>query len=353
VLITTGSPCATSFGIQEGIDVVKLPSVTKDAGGHYVPRSLGSELEPVLGLRRALLAQVHKSFAPDVLIVDHQILGLGEELDLVLREARRNGTRTVLGVRDIIDTREAVVRDWDRPRACLALREQYDRLCVYGDPAVFDPRVEYPIPPDIAARLELVGYIARPAPPRPERAPGSRSVLVTTGGGEDGGVRIETFLDALDLAPVDFDSNIVLGPLLDPEHARALKRRAKDSARVHLQLFHADLPHLLSLSDAVVGMAGYNTTVEVLQSGVPAVLCPRSFPRREQLLRAERLAELGHLECLPNPSPRRLRDALERLLAQGPARRPLPDMGGCARLTKIVRELAGQAGARAGAVLRP
>lgn len=347
VLITTGSPCATHFGIQDGIDIVKLPSVTKDAGGRYVPRSLGTDLEPVLRMRRDILTQVHRSFAPDVLIVDHQILGLGEELDQVLHEARRRGTRTLLGVRDIIDTREAVVRDWDRPRACLALREQYDRLCVYGDPAVFDPRVEYPIPPDISERLELIGYIARPAPVRPERAGGTKSVLVTVGGGEDGGVRIETYLDALDLGRVDFDTNIVLGPLLDPEQARALKRRAKESERVHLQLFHADLPHLLSLSDAVVGMAGYNTTVEVLQSRVPAVLCPRSFPRREQLLRAERLAQLGHLECLPNPSPRKLRKAIERLLAQGLSQRPLPHMSGCTRLAQIVRDLAGASTQRA------
>lgn len=341
VLITTGSPCATNFGIQDGIDIVKLPSVTKDHAGNYVPRSLGRDLDPVLRIRRGILSQVQRSFEPHVLIVDHQILGLAGELDHVLHEARKLGTRTILGVRDIIDTRDAVVRDWERPRACLALREQYDRLCVYGDPAVFDPREEYPIPSDISERLELIGYVARPAIPRAERGSRPPTVLVTVGGGEDGGVRIDTYLDALDLAPVEFDSNIVLGPLIDPDHARALKRRAKDSGRVHLQLFHADLPHLLANSDAVVGMAGYNTTVEVLQSRIPAVLCPRSFPRREQLLRAERLAELGLLDCLPNPTPQALRKTLEDLLRRGPSRAPLPRLSGCEQLVRIVGELAG------------
>ena len=341
VLISTGSPCATSFGTPPGIDIVKLPSVTKDAGGRYVPRSLGGELDPLLRLRREILGQLQRSYAPDVLIVDHQVLGLGEELDVVLREARAQGTRTILGVRDIIDTPEVVLREWSRPRALQALRHEYDRLCVYGDARVFDPRREYALPQDIAARLELVGYVARPAPTRPS-GPRARSVLVTVGGGEDGGVRIETFLDALELGAVDFDSTVVLGPLLDPERARSLKRRARDAERVHLQLFHADLPHLLAGSDAVVGMAGYNTTVEVLQSRVPAVLCPRSFPRREQLLRAERLAELGLVECLPNPSAGELRRCLDRLLEAGPSQSPRPAMDGCARLAQVVRELVAQ-----------
>ncbi len=340
VLISTGSPCATSFGAPAGIDLVKLPSITKDTGGRYVPRSLGQDLDPLLRLRREILTQVQRSYLPDVLIVDHQVLGLGDELDGVLREARHLGTRTILGVRDIIDTPDVVAREWNRPRALHALRAEYDRLCVYGDAQVFDPRREYALPEELAARLELVGYIARRAPPRSQEAAGPRSVLVTVGGGEDGGVRIETFLDALDVGRVDFDTNIVLGPLLDPERARALKRRARDSERVHLQLFHADLPHLLSGSDAVVGMAGYNTTVEVLQSRVPAVLCPRSFPRREQLIRAERLAALGHVECLPNPTPRGLRRTIDALLERAPSTRTLPALDGCTRLCAIVAELA-------------
>jgi predicted glycosyltransferase len=45
-------------------------------------------------------------------------------------------------------------------------------------------------------------------------------------------------------------------------------------------------------------MAGYNTTFEILSFGKPALLVPRTEPRLEQWLRAERLQRLGLLDVL-------------------------------------------------------
>lgn len=343
ILLTTGSPCATHFEARSGIDVIKLPSVTKNASGEYVPRTLGGELDPLLRLRRQMLTEIHRTFAPDLLVVDHQVLGLCDELSEVLRDARTLGTRTILGVRDIIDAPETVAREWGRPRARRALAEEYDRVCVYGSPDVFDTRREYPIPPELEARVEFVGYIARPARAAPRAARAARTaqkhVLVTVGGGEDGEGRIETYLEALELAPVPWRTTIVLGPLADAARARVFKRRARALPGVKLQRFHADIPHLLTECDAVVSMAGYNSVVEILQSRVPSVLCPRSFPRREQLMRAERLAALGLANCLPAPTPERLRAAVERALASGPVRATLPPLDGAERLCEVALEL--------------
>src|SRR5437867_3009801 len=57
VLIATGSPCATHFPVSAGIDVIKLPSVTKDAGGRYVARSLLPDLASVMKIRTRLLLE--------------------------------------------------------------------------------------------------------------------------------------------------------------------------------------------------------------------------------------------------------------------------------------------------------
>lgn len=348
ILVTTGSPCATHFTHTRGIDVIKLPSVTKDSSGSYVARSLSLDISPLVDIRRRLLAEIHDSFAPDLLVVDHQVLGLADELDTVLRSARGRGTRTILGVRDIIDAPDVVAREWGRPRVRRALAEEYDRVCVYGSPEVFDPRIEYPMPPELRARLEFVGYVGREnVPARVARAAGDRPrVLVTVGGGEDGSGRIETFLDSLALPGASFDATVVLGPLVDAERARGLKRRVRGLDHVDLQVFHSDLPHLLSRCDAVVSMAGYNSVVEILQSGVPAVLCPRSFPRREQLLRAERMQELDLAECVASPSPHELRAAIERALAKGCVPGRVPAMDGARRLVDVACELISNRGVR-------
>jgi predicted glycosyltransferase len=341
ILITTGSPCATHFALPDGVEIVKLPSVSKDAKGSYVPRSLGGDLASLVRLRRALMSEVQRSFNPDVLVVDHQVLGLGDELHDVLAATRAAGTRTILGLRDIIDAPDVVAREWGRPAARQALREWYDRVCVYGDPRIFDARAEYPVPEELRANLEFVGYVGRAVvPERAERVAGvPKQVLVTVGGGEDGYERLSTYLDALELGGCDWESTVVCGPLLDQEQFKTLKRRARRLSGCEITSFHADLPHLLSKSDAVVAMSGYNTSVEIMQSRVPAVLLPRCFPRREQLIRAERMQAAGLAQCLPQATAAELRTHLHAALEGGIPTGALPDLSGSQRLAVAITEL--------------
>jgi predicted glycosyltransferase len=347
VLIATGSPVATYFAPPAGVDLIKLPSITKDPCGAYVPRSLPGGLDFTLTMRRRLLAEAFSSFAPHLLVVDHQVIGLHGELLPVLEQARLAGTRSILGLRDVIDDPAVVAREWSRPEVRRALAESYDRICIYGSPTVFDSRREYPVPPELCARVSFTGYIVREAPsPSVRPLPAERpQVLVTVGGGEDGGSRLQAYLDCLRVGPVTWDSVIVLGPLLDPAAGRHIKRQARQIDGVTVHAFHGDMPRLLAESNAVVSMAGYNSTAEILRSGVSAVLLPRTAPRREQLLRASRLAQLGLVQCLPAPDPRSLRAAVRSALANvGGTRsaRGLVPLDGDRRLVAIAAELLGR-----------
>ena len=55
---------------------------------------------------------------------------------------------------------------------------------------------------------------------------------------------------------------------------------------------------LFAQAGAVTQMAGYNSTFEALVAGCRPILIPRTHPRREQLIRAKRLAELGLVDVL-------------------------------------------------------
>jgi len=341
VLIVSGSPCATQFALPRGVEIVKLPSVTKDEGGAYTSRNLVGGLELLRRLRRNLLLEAFETFAPDLLIADHEPIGLDGELLPVLRAARQRGTRTMLGLRDIIDDPATVAAQWSHPDIREALASLYDRVCVYGDEQVFDQRVEYPIPPELASRVEYAGYVVRSGAVRPVRSgPITRAhVLVTTGGGEDGESCILNYLEALKLAPSAWDSTIVLGPLMHPLQMRHVKRTARTLRNVRVHAFHADIPRLLSESDVVVSMAGYNTVSEILQARVNAVLLPRVFPRREQLIRAQRLEALGLARSLVDSKPRALRAAVEEALVLQRDWSAAPPMDGHLRVCRFVDEL--------------
>lgn len=352
VLVVSGSPCATQFPLPRGVEIIKLPSITKDEHGDYAPRSLPGGLELVRRLRRNLIVEVFETFRPDLLIADHQPIGLDGELTDVLRLTRSSGTRTLLGLRDIIDDPASVAAQWSHPDIREALAHLYDRVCVYGEPRVFDQRVEYPIPPELAPRVEYTGYVVRNGASRHVRSgPIVRPhVLVTTGGGEDGEGHVVTYLESLRLGPVPWDTTLVLGPLMHPVHARHVKRLARTLRNVRVHAFHADMPRLLAECDAVVAMAGYNTVAEILQARVNAVLLPRVFPRREQLIRAQRLEALGLVTTLIEPKARALRAAVERALGERRDWSVLPALDGHARVCEIAAALLEQArGARAGA----
>ena len=62
--------------------------------------------------------------------------------------------------------------------------------------------------------------------------------------------------------------------------------------------FEPDLPLLLSQSDVVVSMAGYNTICELLLFGRRAVLVPRAEPVQEQLIRARLFAARGYFDMV-------------------------------------------------------
>jgi predicted glycosyltransferase len=343
-LLVTGSPCATFFPTPAGVELVKLPSVSKDASGAYVSRKLPLSLASTLHLRKGILKEVFRTFAPDLLIVDHQMVGLHGEMLPVLKAARRNGTRTILGVRDVIDSPEAVAREWGGYDCRWALTQAYDRVCVYGVPEVFDPRREYPVPPELGERLEFTGYVVREPAVRPRRPVPSlrRRVLVTMGGGEDGAQRVDAYLHALEEGRPDWESVVVAGPLMDDRQVRRLRRRAmRSGVRIHRS--RADLPRQLAACDAVVSMAGYNTCAENLASGKPSVLLPRSRPRLEQAIRAQRLAQLDLAITLDQPSAAELVDGVEEALSHattnGRPRPPVPDLGGTYRLCEVVADL--------------
>jgi predicted glycosyltransferase len=321
---------------------VKIPSVSKSANGDYVPRSLAGTLADTLHLRRNLILEAYRSFRPTLVLVDHKVIGLQGEAYEMLREAHADGVHTVLGIRDVIDAPGAVAIEWGGERCRWALAEGYERVCVYGVSDVFDPRLEYPLPPELGKRVEFTGYVVRPGAERPAQPNPRPRVLVTMGGGEDGAQYLETYLAGIEAQRPAWDSVLVGGPLLDERDARRLRRRAEALGNVQIRRFHSDLPWLLAECDAVVAMAGYNTCAEILQSRKPSVLLPRTRPRMEQAIRAERFEKLGLTRSLIEPEPLELVRAVSCALEAGavPAAR-VPCLTGVARMSEVVAELLG------------
>jgi predicted glycosyltransferase len=359
VLMIAGAREVSLLTAAAGVDCVALPSLRKDEHGQYHPRHLAVSLADLLTLRAKTAGAALEAFAPDVLIVDNVPRGALRELDPVLESLRaKRRTRLVLGLRDVLDDPATLQREWARAQNQEAVRRYYHAVWVYGDPAVYDSVREYAFAPDVAAKARYTGYLDQRArltlgggegggegdgndPIVALGLPPGRLALCLVGGGQDGAELAQAFEEAE--LPPDTNGVLIAGPCMPEEVRWRMARRAAQHPGRRVVPFLSEPTRLLQYADHVVAMGGYNTVCEVLSFGKPALIVPRVKPRREQLIRAERLQALGLVEVL---RPEELSPAaLTRWLARGrtpvrPAREHI-DFHGLSRVPRLLEDLLG------------
>lgn len=338
ILLVAGAPELRAFPLPPGCDALTLPAIGKDAGGAYSPQRLGTDLGDVLRLRSDVIAAGLRSFDPHLVIVDKVPGGLEGELERALAALTARGrAHVVLGLRDVLDEESAARHEWERSGATRLVERHYDEVWVYGDPSVYDVVGSCDLPLDVRAKTTFTGYVGRRGTPAAGTEP---FVLCTVGGGQDGAALARAF--AATPLPAGSRGILVAGPHLPAEERQRLHAVAAVRGDLEIRDFAADCQDLIASASAVVAMAGYNTTVELLAAGVPALLVPRVHPRLEQDIRARHLAARGLVDrCHPaRVTPRRLASWLRSDHARPPRPRDRPvDLEGLAR----VRALAGAA----------
>jgi predicted glycosyltransferase len=310
VLLITGIREGGAFAVPRGIDSMSLPAYHKGADGTYSARSLDMSAEQLRRLRADLIDMALMRFEPDLFIADNVPRGALDELMPALTRMRGEGrTRCVLGLREILDDPAIIRREWDDRKNFETIRSFYDAIWVYGDPAVYETATEYGFPGDVRNITSYMGYLdpchgldlpkaSSGTNPKSKRPKSKRLALCSAGGGQDGFELAQNFARAA--FPDNMTGLIVTGPFM-PRDKRKLLTSFAD-ARADLDVIEAiyDPIPLIRRADCVIAMAGYNTVNEILALDKRALLVPRTKPRTEQLIRAERLAELGLADLLPD-----------------------------------------------------
>ncbi len=311
IIILTGSPLAGRFVIPEQIDFVRIPGMIKKTNEEYLPLSIKINPGHALDIRKNLITTTAKTFQPRLFIVDKEPMGLKKEVLPTLAWIRRSlpQGRTVLGLRDIMDDAGTIRKNWTEKGVYEVLESLYSEIWVYGDRALYDPIAEYDIPDAVARKIRFTGYIRRKAiPPRDlesfRQEYGFRTdrplVVVTTGGGGDGGRVMDLFLSMLEAEPrpLPFETVLISGPFMPKAKRMEVFRRA-DALKIKSFLFFRQMEKMIAAADLVVTMGGYNTLCEILTQGTMALVIPRERPRREQLIRAEAFARHGLVDYIP------------------------------------------------------
>jgi predicted glycosyltransferase len=360
ILFVTGSPALHVMAdLPPHVDYVKIP--TTASNGQTSSRHLPIAQSELALLRKQMIRQAIVTFAPDVFLVDNYPLGSQNELLETLQELRGPSTRTVLGLRDILDEPATVGAEWKRHGMYEVLERYYDRILIYGIQSLFDVRSEYALPQRLAAKVHFCGYVADPGEPSrsaEDILTGFRMkpplVLVTGGGGGDAFALLRTAIEALASIP-DASCIVVTGPLMPSRAREELRALAQKRPQTHVLDYVTNLPSYIAAADVTVSMCGYNTVAEIVALGARGVVVPRtarrgpdSYPLEpatssEQILRATAFAGRGLVRMVEPHAlgaaslARAIRDTLDAPRGGGT---PDLEMDGVANATQHVLALA-------------
>jgi predicted glycosyltransferase len=292
-VLISGSALAPAFHVPAGWDWVILPGIEKGPDGYH-PRNLAVPMQDLVSLRAALLEAVLGGFRPDLIVVDRHPTGIHRELEAALRRARAlTPVRVVLGLREVLDSPETALSEWARAGGTQLVKDLFDAVWIYGDPAVHDPLAAGEIPRSLRHMIRYTGYLATGRPPESGKIcmPGPY-FMTTVGGGADGHA-LASIAAAAPLPP-GIGHLIVAGPQMPEVELTDLRQHASPGVRVVEAL--DDMVLHMRHAQAVVSMGGYNTVCELLSTRVPALIVPRNHSRSEQQIRAASLADAGYLD---------------------------------------------------------
>ncbi len=320
VLIISGSPIAGAFDFRVRVDFVKIPSVIKLHSGEYKSMVEHIDLDETMDMRRSMISDTARSFAPDIMIVDKEPMGLNGELEDTLHELKAAGATLVLGLRDVMDSDRLLKQEWQAKNMVARIEKVYDHLWVYGPEKFWYPLGGLEIPPQMQSRLTYTGFLRRTVPSSTYRHLPTQEdfILITTGGGGDGAELLKNALAAYEHdKTIPYGAVMVLGPFMPANDRDEIFDRAEKIGRITVIEFDALIEKLIVDAKAVVGMCGYNTFCENLSFDKRTLYVPRVRPREEQLVRANRAAELGLAKMLmPEQSadPKIMSSALHELV---------------------------------------
>ncbi len=346
-LMVFGAGEAQAWELPAGVESLTLPAVRKGSDGRYSSRRMPVSLDAVIRIRSRAIAGSIEAFDPDLVIVDKVPGGLAGELLPTLRQLRRRGrARLVLGLREVLDDPAVVRAEWAREDSYRIARELYDAIWVYGDRRVADDPVALGFGPELQERIHYTGYLdplARSRHPRGEHPAVADIVgpiaLCLVGGGQDGGPLAHAFARAP--FPTGVTGVLVAGPQMPEADYQTLATLAAGRADLRLLRFAPDADALIERADRVVAMGGYNTIIEILAHERAALVVPRTVPRTEQLIRAQRLAALGLVDvALPEEAgPDRIGRWLAGANPPTVGARQCLDFGGLNRISLLARAL--------------
>jgi predicted glycosyltransferase len=301
-LILGGPPTSID---TTGLIVLQLPGLQMDTEfNNLAPCNAITSLEATKEMRQHALYNHFLSASPECFITELYPFGRKAfrfEIDPVLKDIKNKtlpDCKCIASVRDILVEKQQG-KDKFEQRAVETLNNYYSAVLIHADPQLitldetFTPFNKIKIP------IHYTGFVSekpsstgnRKIRERLELSSQHKLIVASIGGGSVG----EELLYAVHEAFKKLVTNeplahlqIFTGPYCAKKDYETICSHKQHNITV--DRFTDSFPDWLTVADLSISMAGYNTCMNILQTGVPALVFP-FMQNREQTLRAKKLGK--------------------------------------------------------------
>ncbi|MBG1242413.1 glycosyltransferase family protein [Nostoc sp. NZL] len=317
ICFINGGEIIQGFEIPAGVEVINLPAIKTDA--EFTELQVVDDafsLTEVKEIRKNRLLEIFDQFQPDILIVELFPFGrrrFSFELIPLLERAKsnRSSTKVVSSLRDIVVAKPEKQAKHEE-KVCNLINKYFDMLLVHGDPGLVPLEATFSRVNDLNCQVYYTGYVVQEVPINPILTDEDREIissdkpliLVSVGGGRFGHELLESVVETAPFLEKVLPHNIQVftGPFIPDSKFHELQTMARHSKNLHIRRYTPYLLNYMKKADLSINMSGYNTTMNVLTTGVRAMILPFTGNQdREQTIRAEKLSNLGIVKFI-NPN---------------------------------------------------
>lgn len=275
------------------------PVRSKDLSFSAIVDGTGNEVDSDFEANRAAeLKALFESARPKILVTELFPFGRRRfrfELIPLLEAAKNKGVKIFCSVRDNVQrrppARETETIDW--------LKSYYSGVLVHGDPKFMPFSESFAKANEIDSLIAYTGFVDTALAPVQLGSTETIDVVISAGGGAAGHALYRCAAEACALSRHDQMRWVILaGAEPSPEFLDEL--RTLGGAKLTAEPNRPDFRALLRACRVSVSQAGYNSVVDLLATGAPALVVPFSGEggESEQPARAQRLQALGRASVL-------------------------------------------------------
>jgi predicted glycosyltransferase len=304
VCFINGGQVIEEFQFPPEIEVIHIPAVKTDNEFNELrPVDDNLTLSEIEIIRKNMLLEACSRFTPDILIIELFPFGrrrFSFELIPLIEKAKSLGAKIVSSVRDIVVTKQNQQRHEEK--VCRLINQYFDMLLIHGDPNFVKLNLSFSRIHDLNCPVHYTGYVVQPLPSKkPYLEIKKPLILVSVGGGRFGHDLLECVAQTAPILKTKIPHHIQVftGAFSPDEVLEKLQEITQNLDNITVSRYTSHLLNYMQQAELSIGMAGYNTTMNVLTTGVKAMMMAfQGNNDMEQLTRVQKLEQLGRVKMI-------------------------------------------------------